>query len=79
MSTRWYTSEPAKEGEAAKTSNGDEANKSNGNGNGQESELDVLKKQLEAKDAEARDWKVRTFSTSEQRQNQTWAFHSNIF
>ncbi|KAM7208476.1 GrpE domain containing protein [Naviculisporaceae sp. PSN 640] len=54
---RWYSSEPAKEGEAAK----EEATKSNengnGNGSGQESELDTLKKQLEAKDAELRDWK----------------------
>ncbi|KAM7206327.1 GrpE domain containing protein [Rhypophila sp. PSN 637] len=56
--TRWYSSEPAKEGETTKT-NGDEkpAANENGNGNAQESELDALKKKLEAKDAEARDWK----------------------
>jgi len=63
---RWYSSEPAKEAEAK--TNGDDAAKSNG----QVSEVDAIKKQLEEKDAEARDWKVRSSIAS------PFDLHANI-
>ena len=49
--TRWYSSEAAKE-------NGEAAKKAEGEGEAESPEA-ALKKQLEAKDAEARDMKVR--------------------
>lgn len=55
---RWYSSEPAKEAETK--TNGDDAAKTNG----QESEVNAIKKQLEDKDLEARDWKVRIIHPS---------------
>ncbi|KAK3315359.1 GrpE-domain-containing protein [Apodospora peruviana] len=48
---RWYSDEPAKDSEAK--TNGDEAAKTSA----EDLDLATIKKQLEAKDAEARDWK----------------------
>ncbi|KAK0634984.1 GrpE-domain-containing protein [Bombardia bombarda] len=53
---RWYSSETPKADASAATetkTNGDEASKTNG----EDTEVASLKKQLEAKDAEARNWK----------------------
>jgi hypothetical protein len=69
LRTRWYSSEAdatRKEGEASQN-NGTEAEKANaaeeGKKEGETDPLETLKKQLEQKEAEVRDLKVKSFAT----------------
>lgn len=57
VSSRWYSDAKEAEAEAAKPA--EEAKSEEKQGNGEQDPVVELKKQLEAKDTEARDWKVR--------------------